>query len=100
MLAESADLIIPTSKASRDAIDPEAVFVVSIDKNKNIDLDGESLSLTELPSKLAALRNENAELAVIIRSDRDIPVQFVVDIMDTLKTVEITNVGIVTKPDG
>ena len=99
-LAESADLIIPTSKASRDAVDPEAVFVISIDRKKRITLDDEELSLTELTPRLTALRADKPELAVIIRSDREIPVQFVVDIMDILKKVDITQVGIVTKPDG
>lgn len=99
-LAESADLIIPTSNASRDAVDPSSVFVVSLDRNGQISLENEKLELAQLAPKLAALREEKPGLAVIIRSDRDIPVQNVVEIMDALKQVDITKVGIVTKPDG
>ncbi len=98
-LAESADLIIPTSKAGRDAVDPEKVFVVSIDNRRRISLEDEELSIEELVPRLAGLRETNSALAVIIRSDRDIPVQAVVDIMDALKAADITKVGIVTKPE-
>ena len=97
-LAESADLIIPTSKASRDAVDPEAVFVISIDNQRRLSLDNEELTLEAIVPRLVSLRDTKGDLAIIIRSDRDLPVQAIVDIMDALKAVDITKVGIVTKP--
>ena len=78
----------------------EAVYVISIDNQRRLSLEDEEVSLSDLTLKLDALRESNTDLAVIIRSDRDIPVQAVIDIMDTLKAADITKVGIVTKPEG
>jgi biopolymer transport protein ExbD len=98
-LAESADLIIPTSKASRDAVDPSAVFVVSVDRNLDIAVDGDPVAFPDLPARLLTLHQGSPDLAVVIRSHHEIPVQEIVKIMDALKAANITRVGIVTKPD-
>jgi biopolymer transport protein ExbD len=97
-LAESADLIIPTSKASRDAVDPSAVFVVSVNRDLAIAVDGNPVPFPDLPARLLNLHQGNPDLAVVIRAHKEIPVQEIVKIMDALKAAEITRVGIVTKP--
>jgi biopolymer transport protein ExbD len=98
-LAESADLIIPTSKASRDAVDPSAVFVVSVNQDLAIAVDGSPVSFADLPARLLNLHQGSPDLAVVIRAHKEIPVQEIVKIMDALKAADITRVGIVTKPE-
>ncbi len=99
-LAESADVTIPTSKASRQAVDPSKVLVVSVDKNHSFSLDGEPVSPDRLGPELARIKAEQPELAVVIRSDRELAVQKIIDVMDLLKSAGVTKIGIVTKPDG
>lgn len=98
-LAESADLIIPTSKASNEAVDPSAVFVVSVDQNLALAVDGTPVTFADLPDRLLSLHEGNPDLAVVIRAHKEIPVQEIVNIMDALKASGITKVGIVTKPE-
>lgn len=99
-LAESADLVVPTSKASRDAVDPANVFTLAIDKNRVLTIDGKPVEKAALPAAIAVLKKQKPNLAALIRADRDLPVQELVDLMDALKVADITKVGVVTKGDG
>ena len=99
-LAESADLIIPTSKASRDAVDPSKVFTVSINRSGELDLDGAAVSPEALRDAAAALRAQHPDLGILIRADRQLSIQDLVDSMDALKAAGIAKVAVVTKPEG
>ena len=54
---------------------------------------------TALESRLAALKQADANVAVIIRSDRTLPVQKLVSLMDALQRADITKVGIATQEE-
>jgi biopolymer transport protein ExbD len=48
---------------------------------------------------LSELKRANADVAVVIRPDRELPVQKLVALMDVLQRAEITKVGIATKAE-
>ncbi|CAN5170523.1 protein TolR [soil metagenome] len=98
-LAESADLIIPTSKAARDAVDPSKVFTLAIDRGGAIELNGSPMAADDLPAGILALRRDHPDLAVLIRAHSALPIQDLVATMDTLKNTGVAKVGLVTKPD-
>ena len=52
-----------------------------------------------LAARLAELKRADPNVAVVIRPDRDLPVQKLVSLMDTLQRAEITRVGIATTPE-
>ncbi len=99
-LAESADLVIPTSKASREAVDPSKVFTLSIDRNQKIDLDGRTIPGDALPAEIAQLKTETPEMGVIIKAHHMLTVQDLVGVMDVLREADIAKVAVVTKPSG
>jgi biopolymer transport protein ExbD len=99
LMENSIDLVVPTSVAAENAVDPREVRVVSIDKNGKIALDDEAFSLRDLEIELAALKASNPKTAVVIRSDKTLPVQQVIDVMDALERARITRVGVVTVPE-
>ncbi len=98
-LAESADLIIPTSKAARDAVDPAKVFTLSIDRDGGLELNGADVAPADLAAGILALRQASPDLAVLVRAHNGLPIQRLVGIMDTLKNTGVAQVGLVTKPD-
>ena len=55
--------------------------------------------LDELASQLSTLKNDKPEIAVVIRSDKDLAVQKLIDVMDAVQRAQITKVGVVTKPE-
>lgn len=98
-LAESSDLVIPTSKASNEAVDPAKVFTLSVNRDGDLDLNGAPIERDELPAGLASLMEAHPGLAVLVRAHHELPIQELVGIMDVLKTAGISRVGLVTKPD-
>jgi len=55
-------------------------------------VDAESLT-----ARLLELKRTNPEVAIVIRPDRELPVQKLVTLMDSLQRAQITRVGIATK---
>jgi biopolymer transport protein ExbD len=48
---------------------------------------------------LLELKRTNPEVAIVIRPDRELPVQKLVTLMDSLQRAQITKVGIATKAE-
>lgn len=97
-LAESSELIIPSSKGSNDQVDPDQVFTVSIDRNRKMDLNGVDLEMAELEAGVRQLKVKNPGMGVIIRAHHELSVQDLVGVMDSLRNARITAVSVVTKP--
>jgi biopolymer transport protein ExbD len=97
-LAESADLTIPTSKASNEAIDPAKVFTVSIDKFRMIELDGAPVETGDLATAIGQLKAQHPGMAAIVKAHSGLSVQDLVGVMDTLREAGVSKVGVVTKP--
>ncbi len=98
LMENSVDLQVPTSSAAKNAVDPQMVQTITINNAAEIALNGQPLALAELASQLVALREEKPDAAVVIRSDRDLPVQKLIDVMDAVKDAKITKIGVVTNP--
>ncbi|PYL64205.1 MAG: hypothetical protein DMF25_07910, partial [Verrucomicrobia bacterium] len=64
-----------------------------------IKFNNQVVDLETLTARLIELRRANADVAVVIRPDRELPVQKLVALMDTLQRAEITKVGIATKAE-
>jgi biopolymer transport protein ExbD len=52
-----------------------------------------------LTASLMELKRSNPDVAVVIRPDRELPVQKLVTLMDALQRAEISKVGIATKSE-
>lgn len=97
-LAESSELVIPSSKGSNDQVDPSSVFTISIDRNRNMDLEGVELEASELEAGVRQLKEKNPKMGVIVRAHSELTVQDLVGVMDTLRNAQVTAVSVVTKP--
>jgi biopolymer transport protein ExbD len=97
LLENSVNLSIPTSGAARAPIDALKVQTLSINRTEAIRLNDEPLDVETLSARLTALKQANPDLAVVIRPDRDLPVQKLVSLMDVLQRAQVTRVGIATK---
>jgi len=99
LMENSVDLIIPTSDAAKHAVDPGAVQTVAINREGLIKLNNSPTTLLQLESGLTALKQANPEVAVVIRSHKELPVQKLIDVMDAVQRAKITKVGVVTNPE-
>lgn len=97
-LAESSELVIPSSRGSNDQVDPSSVFTISIDRSHKMDLEGVELEASELEAGVRQLKEKNPKMGVIIRAHSELTVQDLVGVMDTLRNAQVTAVSVVTKP--
>lgn len=99
LLENSMNLVIPSSGEKNPAINATQVQTIAIDRNEAITLNNKPVDLDSLGVELTELKQSNPDVAVVIRPDRDLPVQKLVALMDALQRAEITRVGIATKAE-
>jgi biopolymer transport protein ExbD len=99
LMENSVDLVIPSSEAAKHAVDPQAVQTISINRDAVLKLNGRPVELARLEGELVALREARPELAVVIRSHKELAVQKLIDVMDAVQRAKITKVGVVTSPE-
>jgi biopolymer transport protein ExbD len=99
LLETSMSLVIPSSSERTPPINSSQVQTVSIDRTEVIKLNNEVVNLVRLSARLAELKHGNADLAVVIRPDRELPVQKLVTLMDALQRAGITKIGVATRAE-
>jgi len=99
LLESSMSLVIPSSAARNPPINSSQVQMISIDRSETIKLNNQVIDLEALSAQLAELKRANPDIAVVIRPDRELPVQKLVTLMDALLRAQISKVGIATKAE-
>ena len=99
LMENSVDLIIPTSDAAKHAVDPGAVQTVAINREGLLKLNNVPTTLPDLERALTALKSAKPQVAVVIRSHKELAVQKLIDVMDVVQRAKITKVGVVTNPE-
>ena len=99
LIENSMSLSVPTSAATNAAVDPSKTQTVSIDRNEAIRFNNQVVDRETLSAQLAELKRANPDVAVVIRPDRDLPVQKLVTLMDALQRAGIMKVGIATRAE-
>ncbi len=99
LLENSMNLVIPSSGEKNPRIDSSLVQTISIDRTETIKLNNRIVDPETLTAQLTEMKRSNPDLAVVIRPDRELPVQKLISLMDTLQRAEISKVGIATKAE-
>ena len=97
LLENSMSLIIPSSAAKNSAVTTSQVQTIAIDRTEAIRLNNKPVDLDALSAQLAQMKRANPDVAVVIRPDRDLPVQKLITLMDALQRAQIIKVGIATR---
>ena len=99
LLESSMNLVIPSSSAKSPPVNKSQVQTVSIDRTDTIRFNNQVVDLGTLTERLTDLKTSNPDLAIVIRPDRELPVQKLIGVMDALQRTGITKVGIATKAE-
>jgi biopolymer transport protein ExbD len=99
LLENSMNLVIPSSGATNPPINSSQVQTLSIDRSEAIRFNNQVMDLETLTTQLIQLKQANPDVAIVIRPDRELPVQKLIGLMDTLRRAQITKVGIATKAE-
>jgi len=99
LLENSMNLVIPSSGATPQPITSSQVQTISIDRTETIRFNNQVVDPETLSARLLELKRTNPDVAVVIRPDRELPVQKLVSLMDVLQRAQITKVGIATRAE-
>jgi len=99
LMDKSTGIVLPSSKAANDAVNPALVQTVSLSKDDVVALNSQPVSLDQLASLLSEKHSAQPEIAVVVRSHRELPVQKLVDALDAIRRAGVTKVGVVTNPE-
>lgn len=99
LLESSMNLVIPSSGAPNPPMNSSQVQTISINRSDVIQFNNQIVDPETLTRQLLALKETNPDVAIVIRPDRELPVQKLVSLMDTLQRAQITKVGIATKTE-
>ena len=69
---------------------------IAIDAKGVITLNGDTVTLGELKSKLGKLKAADPDLAVVVKGSDDTEYQGMVSVLDTLQQLDISKVGLAT----
>lgn len=71
---------------------------ITVDNSGNIKLNAEVVSLADLESRLNAIKAKTPEFPVVVRGDSQTQYQTIMDVLDTIGRVGISQIGLATKP--
>ena len=99
LLESSVNLVIPSSGEKNPAVNASQVQTISIDRTETIKFNNQVVDPETLTAQLIELKRTNPDVAVVIRPDRELPVQKLIALMDALQRAQIMKVGIATKAE-
>ncbi len=99
LLENGVNLVIPSSGAANAPVNPAQVQTISVDRSAAMKFNNEAVDATALSDRLTQLKRTNPDVAIVIRPDRELPVQQLIALMDILQRAQVTKVGIATKAE-
>lgn len=97
-MANEMEMNLPTSESGQAEDDtPPDIQYVSVDADGTVALNNQPYSLDRLRDLLAVLRARNPDVSVVVRGHEDAEYQHVIDVLDILQQVDITNLGLATE---
>jgi biopolymer transport protein ExbD len=70
---------------------------INVNNAGQITLNDEVVTVPELKDKLAALKTANPDLGVVVKGGDETDYQIMVNVMDTLRQLDITKMGLATE---
>lgn len=96
LMYRGIDINLP--KSSVNTIKQEQRIVVVVDRELNIFVDNHEVSLSGLGSFLSQKKGTESDLTVYLKADKNVPYGTIVTVMDTVKSIGINKLGMVTEP--
>jgi len=96
-LMNNLEMTLPSGKPPPPKQDKPKVSRIEVGGGGQITLDGEAVSVAQLKEKLAKLKAQNPDLPVVVKGDDEVEYQGIVVVLDTLRQLDITKMGLATQ---
>lgn len=95
-LMNNLEINLPSGKPPKDKPKDEPTRIEVTAKGQ-ITLDAQPVTVTELKAQLASLKSANPQMGVVVKGADDAEYQVMVGVLDTLRQLEITKMGMATE---
>ena len=97
LLESSVTLNLPTAaERPTPPIDPKSIRTINITRAGQVYLNDQPVELPVLEQELAEFRETTPDAAVIVRADKSLPYQQVVDVYDIIQRAKIERMSLDT----
>ena len=95
-LMNNLEMNLPSPKPPPKSDQKPKFTRIAIDAQGRITLDDQAVTLAQLKDRLAALKAENPDPAVVVKGADEVEFQGMVSVLDTLQALDINKVGLAT----
>ncbi len=88
---------LPKSESSEVVTDNQ--FIITITKTNEIYFGGEKISLGELANKIITFNEQQREKNLVIKADKEIPIEILIKVIDIAKSTGINKFTIATEKE-
>jgi biopolymer transport protein ExbD len=96
-LVNNLEINLPSGKKPPADHKPKPPTRIDVSAAGQITLDDAVVTLPQLKDKLAQLKTDNPDLGVVVKGDDEVDYQIMVNVMDTLRQLDITKMGLATE---
>lgn len=90
---------LPKAKLKEAVPPPEQILQIQLDTSGNVFIDGQTVAKDALESRLRARLPDPQNQPVMIEADQDVKFQHVVTVMDAVKRIGVSKLGINVRRD-
>jgi biopolymer transport protein TolR len=98
LVQHGVDVDLPKAN-SRNVATEEELLTITLTKNKKIFLNKMEIDLSELNVKLLRIFKQRTDNQLLFKADKDLPYEFVIQVMAEIKNAGIEKLGIITTPE-
>jgi biopolymer transport protein ExbD len=97
LLESNVTLNLPTAtERPTPPVDPKSIRTVNITRTGQLYLNDQPIELRSLEQELVAFREATPDAAVIVRADKSLPYQQVIDVYDVIQRAKIERMSLDT----
>lgn len=97
-LVNNLQMNLPSGKPPPKTNQPKPqINRINISATGVITLNNQVVTVTQLHDFLAQMKESNPDLAVVVKGSDQVEYQYMVNVLDTLQTLNITKVGLATQ---
>jgi biopolymer transport protein ExbD len=96
-LVNNLEINLPSGKKPPAAQKPKPPSRIVVNAAGQITLDDTAVTLSQLKDRLAALKADNPDFGVVVKGADETDYQIMVNVMDTLRQLDITKMGLATE---
>jgi biopolymer transport protein ExbD len=98
-MMNNLEMNLPSGKPPPPARDKPKINEIAVDAQGQTTLNGQVVTIPVLKTDLQQMKSDNPDLSVVVKGSDDVNYQSMVSVLDVLRQLDITKVGLATQAE-